>query len=118
MTDLKSSQQPPVTSGKAARIAYAAIAILALSASILSVYLGLRGMLTRDWNELLQQHGPAVLGIPLATGVATVLVSALRALDGPFRVDFLGLKVEGAAALVAAWVLAFIAVAAMIRWLW
>ena len=67
-----------------------------------------------DW---LAQHGPAVIGIPAAILIATVVVSSAPALDGEAGFAFLD-RVAGSGAFVLMWLAVFAAVVLAIRTLW
>lgn len=67
---------------------------------------------------LLDRHGPCVIGVPLAVGVATALVGGVRALDGELQFELLGLKAAGAGATLIGWVTTFSTVALAVRALW
>lgn len=71
-----------------------------------------------DPSKLVDQHGPAVLGIPIAAIAALLLVSLTRALDGPMSFDLFGLKSEGAAATCIIWAVLFLVISLTLRALW
>jgi len=69
-------------------------------------------------SKLLDQHGPAAIGIPVAACAALFLVSVTRALDGPMSFDLFGLKSEGAAATCIVWAILFLVISLTLRALW
>ena len=100
------------------RIVHGAVAVLTLIALIGATWAAHAAISAGNWSLLLDRHGPALLGIPAALGVATILTSAARAIEGPLRIDFLGFRSEGAVAAVVCWVLTFGTVALAVRALW
>lgn len=68
--------------------------------------------------EWIARHGPAVIGIPTAILVATIVVSGARALDGETKFAFLGFAIAGGGAAVLLWLTIFITVVLAIRGLW
>lgn len=71
-----------------------------------------------DLSRLLDQHGPAIIGIPIAAVAALFLISLTRALDGPMSFDLFGLKSEGAAATCIVWAILFLVISLTLRALW
>jgi hypothetical protein len=71
-----------------------------------------------DPPKLIDQHGPAVIGIPVAAVVALFLISLTRALDGPMSFDLFGLKSEGAAATCIIWAILFLVISLTLRAIW
>jgi len=71
-----------------------------------------------DPLKLLDQHGPAAIGIPIAAVSALFLISLTRALDGPMSFDLFGLKSEGAAATCIIWAILFLIISLTLRALW
>lgn len=59
-----------------------------------------------------------LIGTPFAILVATTLVSGARAVDGEFGGSLLGVELKGAAAILLAWFIVFLAVVLAIRALW
>jgi hypothetical protein len=100
------------------RVAYGTMAAAAVIAVAVGAWRLLAAVPVNDLSALLNLHGPALLGIPAAVGVATVLIGVIRAADGTLQFDILGLKAEGAAAAAILWVTAFLAIALSIRALW
>jgi holo-[acyl-carrier protein] synthase len=66
-------------------------------------------LVSTDLAAIIDRHGPAVLGIPMASAAAIILVGLVRALDGPIALDMLGVKAEGAGATAIIWIAAFLA---------
>ncbi len=59
-----------------------------------------RSLTSTDLAAMIDRHGLAVLGIPAALVVAFILIGLVRALDGPITFEMLGLKAEGAGAII------------------
>lgn len=120
MTDRNNTgQQDKLAHDIWARFAFGTLAILgavALVATAVGIIAFCRRVL--DLNVMLDQHASAILGLPLAAMVATIISAAVRALDGKIRFDLLGLKMEGASGVVVAWILVFLAIVFCIRILW
>jgi len=114
----KKNTAPKLATWRMARWIHAGVAVAALLLSILAVWRAHSAITPEAWSNLLDQHGPALIGIPIAVGVATILVSSLRAVDGPLRIEFLGLRAKGAGATVLYWLLAFVATGLIVRALW
>jgi hypothetical protein len=68
-----------------------------------------------DLSKLIDQHGPAAIGIPVAAVAALFLISLTRALDGPMSFDLFGLKSEGAAATCIIWAILFLVISLTLR---
>jgi hypothetical protein len=60
-------------------------------------------------------HFPVILGVPFAALVASALVSFFRIADGPFQIEFLGLRLESGSAAITLWIAAFLAIVAGVR---
>lgn len=71
-----------------------------------------------DPSKLLDQHGPAAIGVPVAAVAALFLISLAPALDGPMSFDLFGLKSEGAAATCVIWAILFLVMCLALRALW
>lgn len=50
------------------------------------------GLTSADLCAIISRHGPALIGITAASAVALILVSLIRALDGPIALDMLVVK--------------------------
>ena len=68
--------------------------------------------------ELVERHGPALVGVPAAVCLATAVTCAARAIDGNMDFDFLGVRAQGGTATGGLWLAVFLAVALSVRWLW
>ncbi|OQS30427.1 hypothetical protein [Chromobacterium violaceum] len=64
------------------------------------------------------QHMPATIGLPSAALAALCLVIVLENTSGPIEFEGLGFKFKGASGPVVLWCLAFLSMAAAIKWLW
>lgn len=71
-----------------------------------------------DPSRLLDQHGPAVIGAPIAAVAALFLIGLTRALDGPMSFDLFGVKSEGAGATCIIWAILFLVISLTLRALW
>jgi hypothetical protein len=101
--------------GQKADVGIAAFSVgLLLALTLGSVFLAWPAV-RADW---LAQHGPAMIGIPAAVLIATVVVSSARALDGEAGFAFLGAAATGSGAFVLMWLAVFAAVVLAIRTLW
>ncbi|MEH3062568.1 MAG: hypothetical protein PGN33_07260 [Methylobacterium radiotolerans] len=67
---------------------------------------------------LVRDHAPAVLGLPILVALATVIVCGARALEPRSQVELLGLRAEGAGAIIVGWAIVFAALAIALRALW
>jgi hypothetical protein len=65
-----------------------------------------------------QEHGAAVIGVPLAAVMAMCVVILLRFGTGPIEFEGLGFKFRGAAGEVVFWIFCFLAIVAALRLLW
>jgi hypothetical protein len=68
-----------------------------------------------DWFAL---HGPAVIGIPAAILIATMVVSGACALDDEGSLAFPGSAIKGGGALVLGWLAVFAVIVLALRALW
>jgi|GEM_PF-6544266 len=73
---------------------------------------------TIDPVKLCDQHGPAIIGIPVAGISALFLISFARALDGSMSLDLFGIKAEGASATCIVWAMLFLVIGLSFRALW
>jgi hypothetical protein len=100
------------------RIAWGAISIVSGGAFLWAAWQLLHVLSPNDLTSLLDRHGSGVIGVPAAVCAATVFVGVMRVVEGQFRFDFLGLKLEGAAASACLWIGAFLAISLAVRFLW
>jgi NhaP-type Na+/H+ or K+/H+ antiporter len=70
------------------------------------------------WQDVLEKHFSAIIGLPGAAALAFALVVFLRQTDGPLEFEAPGFKVKGAAGQVLMWAICFLAIAGAIKWLW
>ena len=70
------------------------------------------------WGVLLRDHGPALLGVPFAFLVATLVVATMRILEGDIDLTFVVKNLKGGGAALIAWLSVFGAVVCAIRVLW
>ncbi len=70
------------------------------------------------WQEILNQHFAAIIGLPGAAAVAFAIVVFLRQTDGPIEFEGLGFKFKGAAGQVVMWALCFGVIATAIKLCW
>ncbi len=78
------------------------------------------GWYSRLWSvdQIISEHTPAITGLRLVMAAATALIGLLRALEGPFYLDLLGLRVTGAAATLFSWLACVLGLAFSVRILW
>lgn len=67
---------------------------------------------------IVQAHLPAIIGMPIAALFSVAIVAAARSLGGPFSIQIVGLRAEGATATMLLWLTAFGAIVVAIRALW
>ncbi|WP_024576226.1 MULTISPECIES: hypothetical protein [unclassified Afipia] len=108
----------PIIASALVRIVYALGAVALIFALIQVVRASYSLPAAIDPSKFVDQHGPAVLGIPIAAIAALLLVSLTRALDGPMSFDLFGLKSEGAAATCIIWAVLFLVISLTLRALW
>lgn len=89
------------------------IGLIFVACRLLSYHLDAAG-----WASLLSRHGPALIGVPFGISIATCVVTAARAIDGPVEFKMVGLDMKGSAALLFAWFAIFSAIAFAVRALW
>ena len=122
MTDLKGTPRDahdtPSNSEPLVRIVYGLFAMVGIAAIAVLARHVLLILPPSDLAIVVERHGPAVVGIPMAVAVAFVLVGIVRAVEGPIRLEILGVKAGGDRAVALVWILAFCAVAMAIRALW
>jgi hypothetical protein len=68
--------------------------------------------------RIVEKQFAAVIGLPLAAGLAALVVVVLRHTEGPIKFKGLGFEFEGASGQVILWVICFLAIAGAIRLLW
>ncbi|TKJ33946.1 MAG: hypothetical protein CEE38_19060 [Planctomycetes bacterium B3_Pla] len=71
-----------------------------------------------QWVELSKEHASAVVGIPIATVSAFLLVSILQVTTGKVEFEGIGFKFRGASGPVVLWIACFIAMVISIKLLW
>ena len=86
-----------------------------LAVWIVYIYPRPRGALL---TSLVNNHFPAIVGLPAAALMAFSIVSAFRATEGKVELDVLGIKLRGAAGPVLLWNVTFLILAGAIRALW
>jgi hypothetical protein len=100
------------------RILYALVPTTVIVAAVAIVRGGYPLPSAVDPWKLLDQHGPAAIGIPVAGTAALFLVTLARALDGPMSFDLFGLRSEGAAAICIVWAILYLIISLSFRALW
>ena len=96
---------------------FAVVAVIAAGLVFAFALLVVQQQYTK-WEDTLEKHFAAIIGLPGAAAVAFVLVIFLRQAEGPVEFEGLGFKVKGAAGQVIMWVLCFLSIAAAIKWVW
>ncbi len=73
-----------------------------------------------DWTivDLGYRHFPAIFGLPAAAAASLFVVLVTRAVSGTMKIEFFGLKFEGAASETIAWVICFLAITYAIQVTW
>lgn len=97
---------------------YTCVAVASLFASIALGWKSLCVLGGSQSQKALIDHAPALFGMPFAITAALTLVCCARALDPQAHIDFLGLRVRGAAATIVCWIVVFAVLTIAIRALW
>jgi len=71
-----------------------------------------------EWVDIAKKHAPAVIGLPIATMAAFLLVSVLQVTAGKVEFEALGFKFRGASGPIVLWIACFIAMLIGITLLW
>lgn len=100
------------------RIIYAVIGIGAFGVAICLMRNAAAVLSATPSQSFVGDHAPALIGLPIAASFATALVCGARALESDFRIEFLGLRADGAAAVLLTWVTVFAALVLALRGLW
>ena len=119
-TTAKGSQHPSSTAEERLRVVMAWFAVVAttlLGTAAFALMLW-RGFRDQAWLSIAQQNFAAVAGLPTAALAALFVVLVLRITAGPIEVELGPLKFKGAAAPVVFWLICFLAIALMIKFLW
>lgn len=103
---------------RTSKIVYTSVAVASLIASIALGWQSLCVLGGSQSPQALIDHAPALFGIPFAITAALALVCCARALDPKAHLDFLGLRVRGAAATIVCWIIVFAVLTIAIRALW
>lgn len=69
-------------------------------------------------KDVVKQHFPATVGLPLAAVGAFLLVTVLQISSGKIEFEVWGFKVKGASGPALLWVICFLAIATGIKLLW
>lgn len=119
MSTVQSNEPPPPTFAGAGpfRVVHGMIAVASIAGLVALGWYG-TASLGPSGAVLLERHGPCVIGVPFAVGVATALVSGIRALDGELQFEVLGKKTAGAGATLIGWAATFSTIALAARALW
>lgn len=119
MTDKPNDQtEPPSTGRPADRVVSAVVALAALGGAGYLAKAGFDIASATTASTLIRDHAPALLGLPVLVSLATALVCGARALDNRSQVEILGLRVDGAGAILLISVVVFSALVAALRALW
>ncbi len=103
---------------RAPKAVYTSVAVASLIASIALGWKSLCVLGGSQSPQALVDHAPALFGMPFAITAALTLVCCARALDPQAHIDFLGLRVRGAAATIVCWIVVFAVLTIAIRALW
>jgi hypothetical protein len=109
---------PPSTSRSAGRIVNTVVALTALGGGGVLAKMSLDIATSATSPALLREHAPALLGLPVLAALATGIVCGARALDTRSDMEILGLRADGAGAIILAWVLVFSVLVIALRALW
>ncbi|MEN6543666.1 hypothetical protein [Parvibaculum sp.] len=109
---------PQSTDRSAGRLVNAAVALAALGGAGYLAKTGLDMANAATDLALLREHAPALLGLPVLAALATAIVCGARALDTRSQVEIIGLRADGAGAIILSWVLVFSALVVTLRALW
>lgn len=94
------------------------LAIVGVTAAIVVFAVALLATAFTEWQQILQEHFAAIIGLPGAAAVSFVLVVFLRQTGGPIEFEGLGFKLKGAAGQILMWVICFLSIAGAIKLLW
>lgn len=103
---------------RAPKAIYTFVAVASLIASIALGWKSLCVLGGSKSPQALIDHAPALFGMPFAITAALTLVCCARALDPQAHIDFLGLRLRGAAATIMCWIVVFAVLTIAIRALW
>lgn len=103
---------------RTSKAVYTGVAVASLVASIALGWKSLCVLGGSQSPPALVDHAPAVFGMPFAITAALTLVCCARALDPQAHLDFLGLRVRGAAVTIVCWIVVFAVLTVAIRALW
>ena len=71
-----------------------------------------------QWVDIAKEHTSAVIGLPIATVTAFLLVSVLQVTTGKIEFEGLGFKFRGASGPIVLWIACFIVLVIGIKLLW
>lgn len=94
------------------------VTIVACVTAIISTVVLVRRLPDPQLLGLVIAHGPAIIGIPAAALLSLAIVAAARCIGGPATIQVIGLRAEGATAMLLLWIAAFLACVLAIRALW
>ena len=100
------------------RLVCLAVSLIALIVLGVAAWWLLASLKPELLGKLVENHGPALVGVPAAVCLATAVTCAARAIDGRVGVDCLGVRAQGAIATGGLWLTVFLAVALSVKWLW
>jgi hypothetical protein len=111
---------PDVVSGqKVWTTAQTLILAGSLMFATLCLWMAARTMFSAPWViPMVQEHFPAIVGLPFAALAALCLVMLLELCSGPIRMKGLGFEFEGAGGPLVLWLFCFLAIASAIKLVW
>jgi hypothetical protein len=107
---------PRLTSANIVRFgviaAFAAIAVF----TIMMMSWSLR--VEPGWLQLVRDHFPVVVGLPMAALASFVVVIALKHTSGPVEFKALGFEFKGSSGQIAMWIACYLVIVISIQLLW
>lgn len=69
-------------------------------------------------RSLLYERPQVIIGLPVAGIASFALVVILKQVSGPIEFEALGIKLRGSTGQVILWLICFVTISAMIKWMW
>ncbi|HEV2605643.1 MAG TPA: hypothetical protein VGU24_18500 [Microvirga sp.] len=119
MSDEQEEKPKPAEIGPlVTRIVSGIVAAVALGGAGYLALAGLELATAATTPTFIRDHAPAILGVPVLAALAAAIVCGARALEDRSHIELLGLRAEGAGAIVTGWTVVFAALAVALRALW
>lgn len=119
MSDEQEAKPKPATIGPlVTRVASGLVSAAALAGAGYLARAGIELASAATTSPFVRDHAPAILGLSILAALATAVVCGARALEDRSNLELLGVRAEGAGAIVTGWTIVFAVLVFALRALW